>query len=64
MQPCLCSRLPGTKIVQHDRGQTRDVTVYRLVGAGSIEELIYTRRAARHTQEELLLTDLPTHRNL
>lgn len=26
------------------RGQTRDVTVYRLVGAGSIEELIYTRR--------------------
>lgn len=28
----------------HLRGQTRDVHVYRLVGAGTLEELIYTRR--------------------
>ena len=31
------------------RGQLRDVYVYRLVGAGSIEELIYTRREYRKT---------------
>lgn len=30
-----------------NRGQTRDVSVYRLIGAGSIEELIYTRRTFR-----------------
>ncbi|KAK9899632.1 hypothetical protein P389DRAFT_164661 [Cystobasidium minutum MCA 4210] len=34
-------------------GQTRDVTVYRLVGAGSIEELIYTRQIYKQHQAEI-----------
>ena len=35
------------------RGQTRDVYVYRLVGAGSIEELIYTRQIYKQHQAEI-----------
>lgn len=31
-------------------GQTRDVSVYRLLGAGSIEELIYARQLYKQQQ--------------
>ena len=31
-------------------GQTRDVSVYRLLGAGSIEELIYARQVYKQQQ--------------
>ncbi len=31
-------------------GQTRDVSVYRLLGAGSIEELIYARQIYKQQQ--------------
>jgi hypothetical protein len=31
-------------------GQTRDVTVYRLLGAGSVEELIYARQIYKQQQ--------------
>jgi len=31
-------------------GQTRDVAVYRLLGAGSIEELIYARQLYKQQQ--------------
>lgn len=34
-------------------GQTRDVYVYRLVGAGSLEELIYTRQIYKQHQAEI-----------
>lgn len=34
-------------------GQTRDVFVYRLVGAGSLEELIYTRQIYKQHQAEI-----------
>jgi hypothetical protein len=31
-------------------GQTRDVAVYRLLGAGSVEELIYARQIYKQQQ--------------
>ena len=31
-------------------GQTRDVSVYRLLGAGSVEELIYARQIYKQQQ--------------
>lgn len=31
-------------------GQTRDVSVYRLLGAGSLEELIYARQVYKQQQ--------------
>ena len=31
-------------------GQTRDVSVYRLLGAGSLEELIYARQLYKQQQ--------------
>lgn len=34
-------------------GQTRDVSVYRLLGAGSIEELIYARQV--YKQQQMLI---------
>ncbi|KAL7007449.1 hypothetical protein EMMF5_002913 [Cystobasidiomycetes sp. EMM_F5] len=34
-------------------GQTRDVFVYRLIGAGSLEELIYTRQIYKQHQAEI-----------
>lgn len=34
-------------------GQTRDVAVYRLLGAGSIEELIYARQVYKQQQMQV-----------
>ena len=34
-------------------GQTRDVSVYRLLGAGSIEELIYARQVYKQQQMQV-----------
>jgi DNA excision repair protein ERCC-6-like 2 len=37
-------------------GQTRDVSVYRLLGAGSIEELIYARQVYKQQQMAIAYT--------
>jgi hypothetical protein len=45
---------PASDLQAMDRayrfGQTRDVSVYRLLGAGSIEELIYARQLYKQQQ--------------
>jgi hypothetical protein len=34
-------------------GQTRDVSVFRLLGAGSVEELIYARQIYKQQQMQI-----------
>ncbi len=54
----LCIQLdPAHDLQAMDRayrfGQTRDVFVYRLIGAGSIEELIYARQVYKQQQMKI-----------
>ena len=53
----LCASDPAHDLQAMDRayrfGQTRDVAVYRLLGAGSIEELIYARQVYKQQQMQV-----------
>ena len=52
--PLCCDLDPAHDLQAMDRayrfGQTRDVSVYRLLGAGSLEELIYARQLYKQQQ--------------
>lgn len=37
-------------------GQNRDVNVYRLIGAGTLEELIYNRQQSKRAQAGIACT--------